>query len=117
MLKQTVILVGGQGTRLRPLSYQAPKSMMPVLNRPFLEHTLAYLKNHGVSEVILTLSYLPETIQRYLGDGANQGIRLNYVVEDSPLGTAGAVKNTEAHLAGTFAVLNDHKGKFQTNLS
>ena len=106
MLKQAVILVGGQGTRLRPLSYQAPKSMMPVLNRPFLEHTLAYLKNHGVSEVILTLSYLPETIQRHLGDGANQGIRLSYVVEDSPLGTAGAVKNTEAHLAGTFAVLN-----------
>jgi mannose-1-phosphate guanylyltransferase len=80
--------------------------MMPVLNRPFLEHTLAYLKNYRVSEVILTLSHLPEAIQRYLGDGANLGIRLSYVVEDSPLGTAGAVKNAEPHLAGTFAVLN-----------
>ncbi len=106
MLQQAVILVGGQGTRLRPLSYHTPKSMMPILNRPFLEHTLAYLKNYGVSEVILTLSYLPETIQRYLGDGANLGIRLSYFVEDNPLGTAGAVKNAEAHLAGTFAVLN-----------
>ena len=106
MLQQAVILVGGQGTRLQPLSYHAPKSMMPVLNRPFLEHTIAYLKNYGVSEVILTLSHLPEAIQRHLGDGANLGIRLSYVVEDSPLGTAGAVKNAEVHLAGTFAVLN-----------
>ena len=106
MLQQAVILVGGEGTRLRPLSYHLPKSMMPVLNRPFLEHTLAYLKNYGVSDVILTLSYLPEVIQGYLGDGSNLGIRLSYAVEDSPLGTAGAVKNTEPHLAGTFAVLN-----------
>jgi len=106
MLQQAVILVGGEGTRLRPLSYHMPKSMMPVLNRPFLEHTLAYLKNYGVSDVILTLSYLPEVIQGYLGDGSNLGIRLSYAVEDSPLGTAGAVKNTEPQLADTFAVLN-----------
>ena len=106
MLQQAVILVGGQGTRLRPLSYHAPKSMMPVLNRPFLEHTLTYLKNYGVSQVILALSYLPEVIQDYLGTGASLGIRLSYAVEDRPLGTAGAVKNVEAHLAGTFAVLN-----------
>jgi mannose-1-phosphate guanylyltransferase len=103
---QAVILVGGQGTRLRPLSYHMPKSMMPVLNRPFLEHTLAYLKNYGVSEVILTLSHLPEAIQGHLGDGTNLGIRLSYALEDSPLGTAGAVKNAEAHLTDTFAVLN-----------
>jgi mannose-1-phosphate guanylyltransferase len=106
MLQQAVILVGGQGTRLRPLSYHMPKSMMPVLNRPFLEHTLAYLKNYGISEVILTLNYLPEVIQGHLGDGANLGIRLSYVVEDSPLGTAGAVKNAEEQLTGTFTVLN-----------
>jgi mannose-1-phosphate guanylyltransferase len=106
MLQQAVILVGGEGTRLRPLSYHMPKSMMPVLNRPFLEHTLAYLKNYGVSDVILTLSYLPEVIQGYLGNGSNLGIRLSYAVEDIPLGTAGAVKNTEPHLADTFAVLN-----------
>ena len=106
MLRQAVILVGGQGTRLRPLSYHAPKSMMPVLNRPFLEHSLAYLKNYGVREAILTLSYLPEVIQHHLGDGTTLGIRPSYVVEDTPLGTAGAVKNVEPQLAGTFAVLN-----------
>jgi len=106
MLEQAVILVGGQGTRLQPLSYHMPKSMMPVLNRPFLEHILAYLKNYGVGEVILTLSHLPEVIQGHLGDAANRGIRLSYALEDSPLGTAGAVKNAEAHLTGTFAVLN-----------
>ena len=113
MLQQAVILVGGEGTRLRPLSYHMPKSMMPVLNRPFLEHTLAYLKNYGVSDVILTLSYLPEVIQGYLGNGSDLGIRLSYAVEDSPLGTAGAVKNTEPRLADTFTVLN---GDIFTNL-
>ncbi len=106
MLEQAIILVGGQGTRLRPLSYHMPKSMMPVLNRPFLEHTLAYLRNYGVRDVILALSYLPEAIQGHLGDGANLGIRLSYAVEDSPLGTAGAVKNAAPDLADTFAVLN-----------
>jgi mannose-1-phosphate guanylyltransferase len=106
MLSQAVILVGGQGTRLRPLTYQLPKPMIPVLNRPFLEHTLAYLKNYGVGSTILALSYLPEAIQGQLSDGAKLGMTLNYSVEANPLGTAGAVKNTEPYLEGTFAVLN-----------
>jgi mannose-1-phosphate guanylyltransferase len=106
MLSQAVILVGGQGTRLRPLTYQLPKPMIPVLNRPFLEHTLAYLKSHGVGSAILALSYLPEAIQSQLGDGTNLGMTLNYAVEATPLGTAGAVKNAEPYLESTFAVLN-----------
>jgi len=101
-----VILVGGEGTRLRPLTYRMPKSMVPVLNRPFLEHTLAYLKKYGVDSVILALSYLPEAIQGYFGDGSTLGVPLTYSVEDSPLGTAGAVKKAEAHLDSTFIVLN-----------
>ena len=101
-----VILVGGEGTRLRPLTYGMPKPMVPVVNRPFLEHTLAYLNNYGVKNVILTLSYLPEVIQDYFGDGSNSGVRLNYAIEDTPLGTAGAVKNVERYLDGTFIVLN-----------
>jgi mannose-1-phosphate guanylyltransferase len=113
MLSSAVILVGGQGTRLRPLTHYMPKPMMPVLNRPFLAHTLAYLKNYGVSDVILALSYLPEVIQGYLGDGTNLGMQLNYAVEDNPLGTAGAVKNAEPYLESTFAVLN---GDIFTNL-
>jgi mannose-1-phosphate guanylyltransferase len=106
MLTQAVILVGGQGTRLKPLSDYLPKAMMPVLNRPFLEHAIVYLKKLGAIEVTLALSYLPESIRDYLGDGSNLGIRLNYTVEDNPLGTAGAVKHAEAYLNHTFAVLN-----------
>ena len=101
-----VILVGGEGTRLRPLTCHTPKSMVPVLNRPFLEHTIAYLKKYGVDSVILAMSYLPEAIQGYFGDGSALGVPLTYSVEDSPLGTAGAVKKAEAHLGSTFAVLN-----------
>jgi mannose-1-phosphate guanylyltransferase len=103
---KAVILVGGEGTRLRPLTNSIPKSMIPVLNRPFLEHTIAYLKKHGVDSIILTLSYLPETIQNYFEDGSNFGIPLTYSMESNPLGTAGAVKNVERHLDGTFIVLN-----------
>ena len=101
-----VILVGGEGTRLRPLTDSVPKSMVPVLNQPFLEHVIAYLKKYGVGHIILTLSYRPEVIQAYFGDGKAIQVPLTYCVEDSPLGTAGAVKNTEPHLDGTFIVLN-----------
>ncbi len=103
---KAVILVGGEGTRLHPLTYEIPKAMVPVLNRPFLEHTIAYLKNYKVKDIILALSYLPEAIQNYFGDGSNSGVKLNYAVEDNPLGTAGAVKNAERYLTSTFVVLN-----------
>lgn len=103
---KAVILVGGEGTRLRPLTYEVPKSMVPVLNRPFLEHTFAYLKNYEVKDIILALGYLPDVVQDYFGDGSGSGIQLTYAVEDNPLGTAGAVKNVEQYLSGTFVVLN-----------
>ncbi len=105
-LTRAVILVGGEGTRLRPLTYEVPKAMVPVLNRPFLEHTFAYLRNCEVKNIILAMGYLPDVIQDYFGDGGNLGIQLDYAVEDSPLGTAGAVKNVEQCLDSTFVVLN-----------
>ncbi len=101
-----VILVGGEGTRLRPLTNGIPKSMVPVLNEPFLEHTIAYLKEYGVNKVILTLSYLPDVIREYFGDGGSRNTQLIYAIENNPLGTAGAVKNTGQHLKETFIVLN-----------
>ncbi len=101
-----VILVGGPGTRLRPLTDDRPKALMPVLNRPVMEHTIAYLKHFGIEDIVLTLSYLPESVKERLGDGRRYGARLIYCLEEEPLGTAGAVKNTEAHLSGTFVVLN-----------
>jgi len=111
--QKAVILVGGEGTRLRPLTNGIPKPMMPVLNRPFLEHTIAYLKQNGIDFTILALSYLPEVIQAHFGDGSRLGVELAYAVEHSPLGTAGAVKNAERYLDSTFVVLN---GDIFTNL-
>jgi mannose-1-phosphate guanylyltransferase len=103
---KAVILVGGPGTRLQPLTDDRPKSVVPVLNRPIMEHIMAYLKQFGIEDIILTLSYLPDVIQGYLGDGSRLGVRLTYCVEKEPLGTAGAVKNAEAYLDGTFLVMN-----------
>ena len=103
---QAVLLVGGEGTRLRPLTCKTVKAMVPILNRPFLEHLVHYLAQHGIDEIIVTLCYLPDTIERYFGDGRKFGVKLTYVVEESPLGTAGAVKNAERYLDDTFYVLN-----------
>lgn len=101
-----VILVGGPGTRLRPLTDDRPKSLVPVLNRPVMEHTIAYLKRFGIEDIVLTLSYLPDAIKERLGDGSCYGVRLVYCLEEEPLGTSGAVKNAEKHIDGTFFVLN-----------
>ncbi len=103
---KAVILVGGQGTRLRPLTCNTPKAMVPILNRPFMEHLLRYLAKHGIEDVILAMGYLPGPIQDRLGDGRQFGVKLTYLVEDSPLGTSGAVKNAEPYLDGTFVVFN-----------
>ena len=103
---KAVILVGGPGTRLQPLTDDIPKSMVPVLNRPFIEHTLAYLKQFGIKDIIITLNYLPEIIQSYLGDGSKFGVSVTYCIEGTPMGTAGAVKNAEPYLNDTFIVLN-----------
>lgn len=103
---KAVILIGGEGTRLRPLTLKIPKAMVPILNKPFLVHLLEYLRSHGVDEVILALGYMPDPIQSHLGDGEALGVKLVYSVEDQPLGTAGAVKLAEAHLDETFLVFN-----------
>ena len=103
---KAVILVGGEGTRLRPLTYNTTKAMVPVLNKPFLEHLLSYIKGHGVTDIILALSYLPHHIQGHFGDGAKMSLSLSYFIEKEPLGTAGAVKNAENMLDESFFVLN-----------
>jgi mannose-1-phosphate guanylyltransferase len=103
---KAVILVGGQGTRLRPLTYNTPKPMVPVLNVPFLEHVIRNLKEHNITEIILAQHYLAESMKDYFGNGSKLGVKLYYVMEDSPRGTAGAVKNIEKYIDGTFLVLN-----------
>lgn len=101
-----VILAGGPGTRLQPHTDNTPKPMVPVLNKPFLEHTVNYLKKYNIQSIIATLNYLPEVVQNYFGDGTRHGIMLNYCLETSPMGTAGAVKNAEQFLDSSFIVLN-----------
>lgn len=103
---KAVILAGGEGTRLHPLTCNKVKSLVPVLNRPFLEHLIDHLKRHGITEIILTLGHLPEQIQEYFGDGSGFGVSMTYLVEDAPLGTAGGVKNAEALLEAPFLVFN-----------
>lgn len=104
---KAVILVGGQGTRLRPLTLGTPKPMVPLANRPFVSYVLEHLKNNGITDIVFSMGYLPEGIKAYFGDGAAMGVNLTYVVEDHPLGTAGAVKNVEEHISDSdFLVLN-----------
>jgi mannose-1-phosphate guanylyltransferase len=101
---KAVILVGGEATRLLPLTCNIPKAIIPVLNTPFLEYVIRYLSQHQIKDIILTQGHL--SFESYLGDGSRFGVKLSYTTEDNPLGTAGAVKNAEKHLDGTFLVLN-----------
>ena len=81
---KALILAGGEATRLRPLTCNTPKIMVPVLNRPFLEHVIGYLKQHGIREVILAVGVVPPQVESYLGEGSEFGVRISYSTEDSP---------------------------------
>ena len=94
------MLVGGQGTRLRPLTEHTAKPMLPVAGVPLLAHQLARLRDAGVERVVLATSYKSETFAAYFGDGRDHGVVLSYVVEDEPLGTGGGIRAGAAHLAG-----------------
>jgi NDP-sugar pyrophosphorylase family protein len=103
---KAVILAGGEGTRLRPLTLSIPKPVVPVVDRPFLRHQLDLLARVGVSEIVFSVAYQPERIQAVFGDGTSLGRRIHYAVEATPLGTGGAVKNAESHLDDTTVVFN-----------
>jgi len=86
---KAVVMAGGEGSRLRPLTLTRPKPMLPLVNRPVLGHILYLLKYHDITDVIITVQYLATQIQDYFGDGRSLGMNIDYVVEESPLGTAG----------------------------
>jgi mannose-1-phosphate guanylyltransferase/phosphomannomutase len=88
-------MAGGEGSRLRPLTSSRPKPLAPVANKPVMHHIVDLLRRHGITEVVSTLHYLADEIENYFGDGSEMGIAMSYVVEDTPLGTAGAVKLAE----------------------
>ena len=103
---QAIVLVGGEGTRLRPLTYGTPKPMVPIMGVPFLARTMERLYQAGIRDVILPAGYMPEAIKQYFGDGSQLDMKITYVIEDTPLGTAGALKNVEQFITGPFFVLN-----------
>ncbi|MGI0483334.1 sugar phosphate nucleotidyltransferase [Geminocystis sp. CENA526] len=104
---RAVLMAGGSGTRLRPLTCDLPKPMVPVLNRPIAEHIVNLLKRHSINEIITTLHYLPDVLRDYFQDGSDFGVTMKYSVEeDQPLGTAGCVKNIEQMLDTTFIVIS-----------
>lgn len=103
---QAVILAGGRATRMRPLTLHTPKPMVPIVGRPFLAYTLDMLRRAHILDVTLALSYQPQKIEDAFGDGSRSGVRLRYIVESLPLGTAGAVRNAREHIETRSVVLN-----------
>ncbi len=103
---QAVILVGGEGTRLRPLTSTVPKPVVPLVDRPFISFMLQWLKDHGIDDVIMSCGFLATSVRNVLGDGSGMDIRLRFVEEPDPRGTAGALKYAESMLDERFLVLN-----------
>src|SRR5215207_1288099 len=103
---QAVILVGGEGTRLRPLTSTVPKTVVPLVDRPLIVYMLEWLRRHGVDDVIMSCGFLATGVRAVLGDGSQLGIRLRFVEEPEPRGTAGALKFTEDLLDERFLMLN-----------
>jgi mannose-1-phosphate guanylyltransferase/phosphomannomutase len=103
---QAVIMAGGEGARLRPLTTDLPKPMAPVANRPIMHHIVNLLRRQGVTEAFATLHYLADEVESYFRDGSEFGVRLEYSVEDTPLGTAGSVRRLMDRLEGTVLVIS-----------
>ena len=103
---KAVVMAGGEGSRLRPLTVGRPKPMVPIVDKPVMEHILLLLKKHGITEVVVTLQYMANVIQSYFGDGSQLGMHIEYTVEDVPLGTAGSVKQAQHLLTETFIVIS-----------
>jgi mannose-1-phosphate guanylyltransferase/phosphomannomutase len=92
---KAVVMAGGEGTRLRPMTASMPKPLLPVVNRPIMEHVLRLLKRHGLTDTVVTVQFLASLVRNYFGDGEELGMKLTYANEETPLGTAGSVKNAE----------------------
>ncbi len=103
---QAVILVGGEGTRLRPLTSTVPKPVVPLVDRPFISYMLEWLKRHGIDDVIMSCGFLATSVHNVLGDGSHLGIKLRFIEEPGPRGTAGALKYAESLLDERFLMLN-----------
>jgi mannose-1-phosphate guanylyltransferase len=98
MVTKGILLVGGKGTRLAPLTNNTPKPMLRVAGKPVTEHQIVKARNSGITELVLATSYLAEVFEPYFGDGSEYGISITYAVEETPLGTGGAIANAASKL-------------------
>jgi mannose-1-phosphate guanylyltransferase len=103
---QALILAGGEGTRLRPLTSTVPKPVVPLVDRPFIAYMIEWLRSHGVDDLILACGFMADGVRSVLGDGSDLGVRLRYIEEPEPLGTGGPLKFAEELLADRFFMLN-----------
>jgi mannose-1-phosphate guanylyltransferase/phosphomannomutase len=103
---KAVIMAGGEGTRLRPLTSNQPKPMLPMANRPMMEHVVALLRQHGFEDIVVTVAFMANAIRSYYGDGSEFGVRMVYATEETPLGTAGSVNNARQELDERFVVIS-----------
>ncbi len=106
LIKRAFLLCGGKGTRLRPITYEIPKALVPVQGRALLEHLLDLLKKHDVKKMLISVGYLKEMIEKHFGDGSKFGVDIMYIVENKPLGTAGPLRLARDLLDETFIVSN-----------
>src|SRR6266702_4200427 len=103
---KAVVMAGGQGSRLRPLTSNQPKPMLPILGEPMMLHTLRLLRRHGFTDVVVTVQFLASVVRNYFGDGSDLDVSLSYATEEEPFGTAGSVKNAEPLLDDRFLVIS-----------
>jgi NDP-sugar pyrophosphorylase family protein len=103
---KAIILIGGMGTRLRPLTCDKPKPLLPICNKPFLEYQFQLLKKHGIKEAVLCVAYLSHEFENHFGNGKKWGMKLHYVHEKEPLGTGGAIRNASRFVDGPVVIFN-----------
>jgi mannose-1-phosphate guanylyltransferase/phosphomannomutase len=103
---KAVIMAGGKGTRLKPLTNDIPKPLIKIIDKPCMEHIINLLRDHNITQIAVTLGHLSQQIIDYFGDGSQLGVELTYFVEDEPLGTAGSVKSTQNFVSEDFLVIS-----------
>jgi mannose-1-phosphate guanylyltransferase len=101
-----ILLLGGKGTRFRPITYELPKALLPVQGKTVPEHMIELFKKYGITELVFSVGYMADKIQNYYGDGSKYGVRITYVKETEPMGSAGAIKLCKRWISGTFIVTN-----------
>ena len=104
-VKSAILLVGGMGTRMQPLTYSTPKPMLKVVGIPFTEHQIVKAREAGITEIVLATSFMAEIFEPYFGNGEKFGIKISYAVEESALGTGGAIRNAAKKLEGNGPVV------------